>query len=234
MAVLTYVIRYTKPGRMCRATQQDRKMASILGINTDRGISTCSVIGAAMPPWRGADHHELRHLSDFYVGFITAWGVHREGARRHRLAAGRCSEAWCWSGRGAVLGDGQHRPQGRSSPSRCWYWIPIFRPQGLLGRPQIAKAGGDDDEQRDSHRSQAVSSMPCSPLTPWWCSAPIVGVVPDGCGFNLHYEGVGWIIAIVMAGRFLLSLYLRPAAGAPCWGASRGLAAASTSCRRAG
>ncbi|MCB2723361.1 hypothetical protein KQ784_15560, partial [Listeria monocytogenes] len=39
MAVLTYVIRYTKLGRMCRATQQDRKMASILGINTDRVIS---------------------------------------------------------------------------------------------------------------------------------------------------------------------------------------------------
>jgi len=38
MALLTYVIKYTKLGRMCRATQQDRKMASILGINTDRLI----------------------------------------------------------------------------------------------------------------------------------------------------------------------------------------------------
>ncbi|MFP3520141.1 branched-chain amino acid ABC transporter permease LivH, partial [Pseudomonas sp. SIMBA_077] len=28
MALLTYIIKYTKLGRMCRATQQDRKMAS--------------------------------------------------------------------------------------------------------------------------------------------------------------------------------------------------------------
>ncbi|MFX6269930.1 branched-chain amino acid ABC transporter permease LivH, partial [Acinetobacter baumannii] len=53
MAVLTYVIRYTKLGRMCRATQQDRKMASILGINTDRVISYVFVIGAAMAALAG-------------------------------------------------------------------------------------------------------------------------------------------------------------------------------------
>src|SRR5471032_3231923 len=33
MLVLTYIIGHTKLGRMCRATQQDRKMAAILGIN---------------------------------------------------------------------------------------------------------------------------------------------------------------------------------------------------------
>ena len=48
MGLLTYVIKYTKLGRMCRATQQDRKMASILGINTDRVISYVFIIGAAM------------------------------------------------------------------------------------------------------------------------------------------------------------------------------------------
>ena len=42
---------------------------------------------------------------------------------------------------------------------------------------------------------------------------PIVGVVLDGYGFNLHYERVGWIIAIVMGGRFLLSLYLQTRGG---------------------
>ncbi len=49
---------------------------------------------------------------------------------------------------------------------------------------------------------------------------PIVGVVLDGYGFNLHYERVGWIIAIVMAGRFLLSLYLQTRGGRPSrpWG----------------
>jgi branched-chain amino acid transport system permease protein len=48
MAALTYIIKYTKLGRMCRATQQDRKMASILGINTDRVISYVFIIGAML------------------------------------------------------------------------------------------------------------------------------------------------------------------------------------------
>ena len=53
MGLLTYVIKYTKLGRMCRATQQDRKMASILGINTDRVISYVFVIGAVMAALAG-------------------------------------------------------------------------------------------------------------------------------------------------------------------------------------
>ena len=48
MLVLTWLINHTPLGRMCRAVQQDRKMASILGINTDRIISLVFVIGAAM------------------------------------------------------------------------------------------------------------------------------------------------------------------------------------------
>jgi branched-chain amino acid transport system permease protein len=39
MLLLTWIIGNTRLGRMCRAVQQDRKMASILGINTDRIIS---------------------------------------------------------------------------------------------------------------------------------------------------------------------------------------------------
>ena len=114
MAVLTYVIRYTKLGRMCRATQQDRKMASILGINTDRVISYVFVIGAAMAAWPGADHHELRHLRLLRRLHHRHQGVHRGGARRHRLAArGDARRPGAGSGRGAVLRDGQHRLQGR-------------------------------------------------------------------------------------------------------------------------
>jgi branched-subunit amino acid ABC-type transport system permease component len=36
MIVLTWIIQHTRLGRICRATQQDRRMAAILGINTDR------------------------------------------------------------------------------------------------------------------------------------------------------------------------------------------------------
>ena len=48
MAALTYLINHTELGRACRATQQDRTMANLLGINTDRTISLVFVIGASM------------------------------------------------------------------------------------------------------------------------------------------------------------------------------------------
>ena len=70
MALLTYIIKYTKLGRMCRATQQDRKMASILGINTDRVISYVFVIGAAMAALAGVLITLNYGTFDFYAGFI--------------------------------------------------------------------------------------------------------------------------------------------------------------------
>lgn len=42
---------------------------------------------------------------------------------------------------------------------------------------------------------------------------PIVGVVLDGYGFNLETTRVAWIVAIVMAGRFALSLFLQTSKG---------------------
>jgi len=70
MAALTYIIKFTKLGRMCRATQQDRKMASILGINTDRVISYVFVIGAVMAALAGVLITMNYGTFDFYAGFI--------------------------------------------------------------------------------------------------------------------------------------------------------------------
>lgn len=42
---------------------------------------------------------------------------------------------------------------------------------------------------------------------------PIVGVMLDGYSFNFHALRLVWIIAAVMAGRFLLSLFLQTATG---------------------
>jgi branched-chain amino acid transport system permease protein len=42
---------------------------------------------------------------------------------------------------------------------------------------------------------------------------PIVGVVLDGYGFNLETTRVAWIVAIVMAGRFALSMFLQTPKG---------------------
>ena len=48
MLALTLFIRYSRMGRACRACAEDLKMASLLGINTDRVIALTFVIGAAM------------------------------------------------------------------------------------------------------------------------------------------------------------------------------------------
>lgn len=63
MLVLTWIINRTRLGRMCRAVQQDRKMASIHGYqhrqNNFAGVCYRRSHGRA---GGRADHHELRHL----------------------------------------------------------------------------------------------------------------------------------------------------------------------------
>jgi branched-chain amino acid transport system permease protein len=51
MLVLTWIIQHTRLGRICRATQQDRRMAAILGINTDRVISLVLSSARRWPVW---------------------------------------------------------------------------------------------------------------------------------------------------------------------------------------
>ncbi|THB74579.1 MAG: branched-chain amino acid ABC transporter permease LivH [Gammaproteobacteria bacterium] len=48
MVLFTYFISKTKLGVACRATEQDRRMANLLGINTDTIISVIFVIGASL------------------------------------------------------------------------------------------------------------------------------------------------------------------------------------------
>lgn len=114
MGLLTYVIKYTKLGRMCRATQQDRKMASITGINTDRVISYVFVIGAVMAATAGVLITMNYGTFDFYAGFII-------GIKAFTAAVlggiGSCT-APCSAGssghfRVAVLWPDQLRLQGR-------------------------------------------------------------------------------------------------------------------------
>jgi branched-chain amino acid transport system permease protein len=42
---------------------------------------------------------------------------------------------------------------------------------------------------------------------------PIVGVVLDGYSFNFHADRVAWFVAVVMAGRFLVSAFLQTSGG---------------------
>ncbi len=140
MALLSYVIQHTKLGRMCRATQQDRKMASILGINTDRVISLVFVIGAAMAALAGVLITMNYGTFDFNAGFII--GVKAFTAA---VLGGIGSLPGAMLG-GIILGLAEAM---FSSVINTDYkdvfsfallvLILIFRPQGLLGRPFTAK-----------------------------------------------------------------------------------------------
>jgi branched-chain amino acid transport system permease protein len=71
LAVFTWLVTKTSLGRAMRACEQDRRMASLLGIDTDRTISLTFVIGAALAAV-AATLYLLRYgVADFFMGFIV-------------------------------------------------------------------------------------------------------------------------------------------------------------------
>ncbi len=71
MLALTICIRYSRMGRACRACAEDLKMASLLGINTDRVIALTCVIGAAMAAVAGVLLGQLYGVINPYLGFMA-------------------------------------------------------------------------------------------------------------------------------------------------------------------
>ena len=140
MLALTFIIQKTRLGRMCRATQQDRKMAQILGINTDRVISYVFVIGASMGALAGVLITLNYGTFDFYAGFII--GIKAFTAA---VLGGIGSLPGAMLG-GIILGISESLFSGLINSDykdvfsfSLLVMILIFRPQGLLGRPLVAK-----------------------------------------------------------------------------------------------
>ncbi|HWT08160.1 MAG TPA: branched-chain amino acid ABC transporter permease LivH [Roseomonas sp.] len=71
LAVFTWLVTRTPLGRAMRACEQDRKMASLLGIDTDRTISLTFVIGAALAAVAGTMYLLRYGVIDFYIGFLA-------------------------------------------------------------------------------------------------------------------------------------------------------------------
>ncbi|KAK3586172.1 hypothetical protein CHS0354_013122 [Potamilus streckersoni] len=140
MATLTYIIQKTKLGRQCRATQQDRKMAQILGIDTERIISTVFVLGASMAAMAGMLVTMNYGSFDFFIGFVI--GIKAFTAA---VLGGIGSLPGAMLG-GLVLG------MSESLFSACvnsdykdvfafllLVTVMIFKPTGFLGKPAVAK-----------------------------------------------------------------------------------------------
>lgn len=71
MLALTLFIRYSRMGRACRACAEDLKMASLLGINTDRVIALTFVIGAVMAAIAGVLLGQFYGVINPYIGFMA-------------------------------------------------------------------------------------------------------------------------------------------------------------------
>ncbi|MDB5382829.1 MAG: branched-chain amino acid transporter permease LivH [Rhodospirillales bacterium] len=71
LAIFTWLVTRTPLGRAMRACEQDRKMAALLGVDTDRTISLTFVIGAALAAVAGSLYLIRYGVIDFYIGFLV-------------------------------------------------------------------------------------------------------------------------------------------------------------------
>ncbi len=140
MAVFTAVIQLTPLGRAQRATEQDMTMAALLGIDVDRTISLTFVIGAALAAVAGLMVTLQYGVIDFFIGFLagikafTAAVLGGIGSLPGAMLGGLLIgliEAF-WSG---------YFPSEYKDVAvyAVLILVLMFRPTGLLGRPEVEK-----------------------------------------------------------------------------------------------
>lgn len=140
MYVLNKIVNSTAMGRNMRATQQDKIMASLLGINTDQVISNVFIIGAIMAAIAGFLVSINYGSFDFYIGFIT--GIKAFTAA---VLGGIGSLPGAMLG-GIILGLAESLFSGFVDTNYKDVFafgllivILVFKPNGLLGKPIINK-----------------------------------------------------------------------------------------------
>ena len=140
MAGFTLLISRTSLGRAQRACEQDRKMASLLGVNVDRTISLTFVMGAALAAVAGFMFLLLYGVIDFYIGFLAGVKAFTAavlggigslpGAMLGGLLIGLIEVFW--SGYFTV----EYKDVAAFSILAI---VLIFLPSGLLGKPEVEK-----------------------------------------------------------------------------------------------
>jgi len=140
MAALTWIINRTELGRACRATQQDRTMANLLGINTDRTISLVFVIGASMAAVAGVLITFNFGSFNYFIGFVA--GIKAFTAA---VLGGIGSLPGAMLG-GLILGLSESLFAGLVNTDykdvfafALLVSVLVFRPEGLLGKPAVEK-----------------------------------------------------------------------------------------------
>ncbi len=140
MAVFTTMIVRTPLGRSQRACEQDRDMAALIGVNVDKTISLTFIMGAMLASVAGLMFLLYYGVIDFYIGFLagikafTAAVLGGIGSLPGAMLGGiliGLIEAF-WSGYFTV----EYKDVAAFS---ILVLVLIFRPTGLLGKPDIEK-----------------------------------------------------------------------------------------------
>lgn len=140
MISLTLFIKFTRMGKAMRATAQNRKMATLLGINADVIISMTFVIGSALAAVGGILIACHTQQITFNIGFIA--GIKAFTAA---VLGGIGSIPGAMLG-GLVLGCCESIASGYGPSDyedmfafAILILILIFKPSGLLGKPKVQK-----------------------------------------------------------------------------------------------
>jgi branched-chain amino acid transport system permease protein len=140
MSLLTLYIARSRLGRACRACAEDREMARLLGIDTDRVISLTFVLGAALAAVAGVLVGLYYGLVNPFIGFIAGLKAFTAA-----VLGGIGSIPGAMLG-GIVLGLAESFASAYLSTQykdvvafSLLVLVLLFRPTGLLGRPAVDK-----------------------------------------------------------------------------------------------
>jgi branched-chain amino acid transport system permease protein len=130
----------TSLGRQQRACEQDMKMASLLGVNVDRTISLTFVMGAALAAVAGMMVTLYYGNNDFFMGFVAGIKAFTAavlggigslpGAMLGGILIGLIEAFW------SAYFSAEYKDVAAFG---ILVLVLIFRPTGLLGRPEIEK-----------------------------------------------------------------------------------------------
>lgn len=140
MVAFTLIIRRTSLGRAQRACEQDMVMAALVGVDVNRTISLTFVMGAALAAVAGVMFLINYGVIDFFIGFVAGIKAFTAavlggigslpGAMLGGLLIGLIEALW--SGYFSV----EYKDVAAFA---ILVLVLIFRPTGLLGRPDIEK-----------------------------------------------------------------------------------------------